>query len=42
VGANWTLFCTGVSLVVAVVLVFFWVAYPKKADGLLRSRHARE
>ena len=41
-GANWILFWAGVSLVVAVVLVFFWVAYPKTSDGLLRSRHARE
>ena len=41
-GANWTLFWSGVSLIVAVVLVFFWGAYPKTSDGLLRSRHAGE
>ena len=41
-GANWTLFWSGVSLTVAVVLVFFWVAYPKASDGLLRPRHACE
>jgi len=41
-GANWTLFWSGVSLTVAVVLVFFWVAYPKSSDGLLRPRQACE
>ena len=41
-GANWTLFWTGVSLIVALVLGFFWVAYPKASGGLLRPRRARE
>jgi len=32
-GANWPLFWSGITIAVAAVLVFFWVAYPKGDAG---------
>ena len=40
-GANWPLFWSGVSLTVALVLAFFWLAYPQAGDGLLQPRRTR-
>ena len=39
-GANWPLFWGGVSFTALLTLIYFWLAYPKSADGLLRLRKA--